>query len=148
MHNHLSYSDDLGKGLGPVIVAGEAHGAAEGRVISSQLIQGLLGCAACGHMSACLSEQPTTSPVRLAVAFINSTLFLLCCVMPCRVMLCRAVLCCCCAAFISRLGRTGAFNLSVSAWVPCGIMLTSLACTMGRDEDTMQVCAAGLCDGP
>jgi hypothetical protein len=43
------------------------------------------------------------------------------------------------AGFISRLGRTGAFNLSVSAWVPCGIMLTSLACTMGRDEDAMQV---------
>lgn len=44
-----------------------------------------------------------------------------------------------CAAFISRLGRTGAFNLSVCAWIPCGIMLTSLACTMGRDEDDMQV---------
>lgn len=44
------------------------------------------------------------------------------------------------AGFISQLGRAGAFNLSVSAWVPCGIMLTSLALTMSKDEDNMQVC--------
>lgn len=43
------------------------------------------------------------------------------------------------AGFISQLGRTGAFNVSVSAWVPCGILLTCLACTMGKDEDAMQV---------
>jgi hypothetical protein len=47
------------------------------------------------------------------------------------------------AGFISQLGRAGAFNLSVSAWVPCGIMLTCLALTMAKDEDTMQVCVLG-----
>lgn len=58
-----------------------------------------------------------------------------CCLCGCGGLLCvlRS------AGFISRLGRTGAFNLSVCAWVPCGIMLTSLACTMAGDEDAMQV---------
>jgi hypothetical protein len=42
--------------------------------------------------------------------------------------------------FISRLGRTGAFNLSICGWFPCGVLLTSLACTMTHDEDAMQVC--------
>jgi hypothetical protein len=43
------------------------------------------------------------------------------------------------AGFISRLGRTGAFNLSICGWFPCGVLLTSLACTMTHDEDAMQV---------
>lgn len=42
------------------------------------------------------------------------------------------------AGFISALGRTGAFNVAVGGWVPCGMLVLALALTMARDEDAMQ----------
>lgn len=42
------------------------------------------------------------------------------------------------AGFISQLGRVGAFNISVAGWLPCGVLLCCLACTMRKDEANMQ----------
>ncbi|KAG2447464.1 hypothetical protein HYH02_007785 [Chlamydomonas schloesseri] len=42
------------------------------------------------------------------------------------------------AGLIHALGRTGAFNVATAGWVPCAIMLTSLACCMRKDEAAMQ----------
>jgi len=72
--------------------------------------------------------------VHMWLTFVNPPVLLL----PAAACRCCCCVCVTCPGFISRLGRTAAFNLSVSAWVPCGLLLTSLACTMRRDEDTMQ----------
>ena len=35
--------------------------------------------------------------------------------------------------------REKAFNVAVSAWLPCGLIFACAALTLGRDEDAMQV---------
>jgi hypothetical protein len=42
------------------------------------------------------------------------------------------------AAFISQLGRVGAFNLAIAGWAPCGLLLACLMFTMRSDENAMQ----------
>eukprot|EP00798_Chlamydomonas_sp_ICE-L_P021214 gene21214-28123_t len=42
------------------------------------------------------------------------------------------------AIFIGQLGRTGAFNIAVCAWFPCGLLLLALMFTMRKDEAAMQ----------
>lgn len=42
------------------------------------------------------------------------------------------------AGFIRRMGRQAAFNLSVCAWLPCGVLLLCVALCMRKDEDAMQ----------
>ncbi|GLI68460.1 hypothetical protein VaNZ11_012882, partial [Volvox africanus] len=42
------------------------------------------------------------------------------------------------AGLIHALGRKGAFNVATGGWIPCGVLLASLACCMRRDEDAMQ----------
>lgn len=37
------------------------------------------------------------------------------------------------------LGRKGAFNVAIAAWVPCALLLFSLLFCMRKDEDKMQV---------
>ena len=38
--------------------------------------------------------------------------------------------------------REKAFNVAVSAWLPCGLIFACAALTLGRDEDAMQVLAS------
>ncbi|GLC48102.1 hypothetical protein PLESTB_000715300 [Pleodorina starrii] len=42
------------------------------------------------------------------------------------------------AGLIHALGREGAFNVATAGWIPCGLMLSALACCMRRDEAAMQ----------
>jgi hypothetical protein len=43
------------------------------------------------------------------------------------------------AAFITSLGgRRNAFNLSISGWIPCGLITLALACFLRRDEAAVQ----------
>lgn len=42
--------------------------------------------------------------------------------------------------FIHHMGRTAAFNLGASAWLPCALVMGSMAFFIRRDEEEMQVC--------
>jgi hypothetical protein len=42
------------------------------------------------------------------------------------------------AGFISTMGRQAAFNLSILAWGPCGLIIMLLACYLARDEAHLQ----------
>ncbi|KAI3438564.1 hypothetical protein D9Q98_000991 [Chlorella vulgaris] len=42
------------------------------------------------------------------------------------------------AAFIEKLGRVGAFNISTAGWIPCGLLLLGTSVSLARDEKAMQ----------
>jgi hypothetical protein len=109
-----SVTDDLGKGLGPVIVAGEGCLGAVGAWWRRTQLAGVSGL---------LSEVPRQHVGRRASCH------------PCSSTPSPSPR----PGFIGRLGRQAAFNVAtVCGWGPCGLLLCCLAFTMSKDEAAMQ----------
>ena len=131
--------DDLGKGLGLYVLAEmiAAWGrcvlsGGEGRtcMLSKQVLCGrplVSGTAQCCQKTCNLTGPHLNLDIRVHAADTASSSTMLACSA-------RAG-----ALHPGAANREKAFNVAVSAWLPCGLIFACAALTLGRDEDAMQV---------